>query len=593
MKKIHWQRMGKQEAFSWPVAAFLAWGYASAFFFLNYLRDPNLSPAWLAVWVVAQGSVLLGFFIIKLLVLNRFSYKKPLPWLNLAVVFTLGVWQAAVAIWIQDSWGLPALKESLFVIVASGAFKMVLFGLATSLHQSFRQNQATLASLLQTQNQLLGLRESAEVIVLEEELRLVQQTQAELIPQLQLLDASLESTGLDRGQREKLIQDIRNTIDTQVRPLSDELKSSAHGRALPLKASGVQETKLSVPGKLNLHDAFRPGEIFAITALVFVASPVVVIGPTWGLFGLLAALHYGLWLWLLRQLIPVRLNLKTSVGVLVLTLVSFLPAVPVSATLFAFAPKVGDSQLVTVALAYSVAIASVGLAFLHGLYQALEASQIELKQQIEELERETSRFEQQLWSARRNWGYVIHGTVQSSLTAALMHLQTHKGTDKALVETVRQDIRRAAQALRERPVAYGDLQTSIDELGETWAGVCDIDWRIADDARKALLADADLCFCTKEIVKEAVSNAVRHGGATQMTVSLEIESGHTLVLEAVNNGCGLSAAAEAGLGSQIIRELSYFWSLSTDEASGLTTLVAKMALPRAGGGVGNRRSGWS
>ena len=580
MKKIYWQRMGAQDAFRWPVGLFLAWGYASAFFFLNYLRDPNLAPDWLAVWVFAQLAVLAGYLVIKVLVLNRLSYDKPHPWINGAVVFTLGMWQATVAIWIQISWGLPTPSESLVIIFASGAFKMVLFGLATSLYQSFKQNQATLASLLQTQNQLLGLRESAEVIVLEEELRLVQQTQAELLPQLQLLDASLESTGFARIQRDKMINDIRTTIETRVRPLSDELKSSAQVRALPLRSSRVQARKFLVPGKLNLHDAFRPGELFAMTSLVFVASPFVIIGSAWGLFGLLAALHYGLWLLLFRHLIPVRLTLKTPIAVLLLTLLALLPVVPVSATLLAFAPNVGESQLVTAAIAYSVAVAAAGLAFLHGLYQALEAAQLELKQQIAELGRETSRFEQQLWSARRNWGYVIHGTVQSALTAALMHLQTQQGSDEELIKVVRQDIRRALQALGEKPVARADLKSAMADLSDTWAGVCDIDWQIADEARQELLADPDLCFCTKEIVKEAIANAVRHGGATSVSVSLAIESDHTLVLEAVNNGRVLDKAAEAGLGSQIIRDLSYFWSLTSDEASGLTSLIAKMALPR-------------
>ena len=586
--------MGERRAFAWPVGLAMAAGYAASFFFLQYLGDPELSPDWFLVWFFAQLGVWVTFFVIKFLVLDRLPYDRPRPWLHVFLVFTLGMVQAVFSNWIQFSWGLPMLGQLPFVVLASGAYKLVLFGLATSLHQSYKINKATLVGLVKTQNALLGLRESAEIIVLEEELRLVQQTQDELMPQLELLDASLESTGFIREQRAKLIQDIRNTIETKVRPLSDELKSSAQVRALPLTSSRLQPLKLKVPTRLGLRDAFRPGEIFSLVALTFVGAPYVFLGPIWGLFGLIAAVHFGLWSVVIRNLIPAKATLKTPIGVFVLTLLALAPLIPVSLTLFAFAPDVAAAQLVTFASIVVVGISAAGLAFLHGLYQELDASQLELATRIEELERETSRFEQQLWSARRNWGYILHGTVQSSLTAALMHLQKQEGTDDELIKVVRQDIRRAAQALRERPAAQADLQTSIDELSETWAGVCDIEWRIADDARKALLADADLCFCTKEIVKEAVSNAVRHGGATQMTVSLEIESGHTLVLEAVNNGCGLSAAAEAGLGSQIIRDLTYFWSLSTDEASGLTTLVAKMALPRAGGGgLGNRRSGWS
>ena len=580
MKKIYWQRMGERRAFTWPVGLAMATGYAASFFFLQYLGDPELSPDWFLVWFFAQVGVLVTFFAIKFLVLDRLSYDQPRPWLHVFLVFSLGMLQALFSNWMQVSWGLPTLGQLFFVVLASGAYKLVLFGLATSLYQSYKINKASLASLLKTQNALLGLRESAEVIVLEEELRLVQQTQDELMPQLELLDASLESTGFIREQRAKLIQDIRNTIDTKVRPLSDELKSSAQVRAVPLTSSRLQPIRLRVPSRLSLRDAFRPGEIFSLVALTFVGAPYLFLGSIWGLFGLIAALQFGLWLWLFRSLIPAKATLKTATGVLVLTLLALVPMIPVSLTLFAFARDVAGAQLVTNASIVAVGISAAGLAFLHGLYQELDASQLELALRIEELERETSRFEQQLWSARRNWGYVIHGTVQSSLTAAMLHLQTHKGTDEDLIKIVRQDIRRALQALGEKPVARADLKSAMADLSDTWAGVCDIDWQIADEARQELLADPDLCFCTKEIVKEAIANAVRHGGATSVSVSLAIESDHTLVLEAVNNGRVLDKAAEAGLGSQIIRDLSYFWSISSDEASGLTSLIAKMALPR-------------
>ena len=582
--------MGARDAFRWPVGVVLAAGYASAFFFLNYLRDPNLSPDWLAVWTLAQAGVLISFLVIKMAVLDRLDYTKPHPWLHVFIVFALGTLQALFAYSLQVTWNLPTSGEFGFVLLASGAYKLVLFGLSGSLYQSFKINEATLASLLRTQNQLLGLRENAEVIVVEEELRLVNQTQAELMPQLELLDASLESTGFARDHRAKLIQDIRDTIENRVRPLSDELKSSAQVRALPQESSEIQPVLIRVPSRLGLRDAFRPGEIFSMTSLVFVASTVVVMGPIWGLFGLIAAVHYGLWLLLLRQLIPVGLTLKTPIGVTILTLLALVPVVPVSAVLFIYAPNANDAQLVNWTIIFMVVASTIGLSFLHGIYQELEASQLELTQRIEDLRRETSRFEQQLWSARRNWGYIIHGTVQSALTAALLHLQKHEGTDEELVQVVRQDIRRAVQALHERPTSKANLQGAVNEITETWAGVCDINWHITDEAGGALQTDLDLCFCTKEIVKEAISNAVRHGGATSVSVSLAIENEHTLVLEVVNNGRLLDAAAEAGLGSQIIRDLSYFWSIHSDEASGLTTLIAKMALPS--GGVNNGKFGW-
>jgi signal transduction histidine kinase len=298
-----------------------------------------------------------------------------------------------------------------------------------------------------------------------------------------------------------------------------------------------------------------------------------------------------MWLWLkvIRFTIPRSVTLPAWLASLSVAGLSMLPLLPVALVLVVYSASFTNALIAITVISGAVLLSAVGMALLHGIYRDLESTEAQLSASIDELRRETSRFEQRIWAARRNWGYIIHGTVQSSLTAALMHLQKQNGTDETPIDLVRREIGRAMQALQLRQKVNRNLMTAITELTETWQGVCDMQFKVSDAARQALLSDPDLCLCTQEILKEAVANAVRHGGASVMRVSLEVDGDHTLVLEAVNNGemvCendGTGAVAKAGgggLGSQIIRDLSYFWSLKSDASTGLTTLLARMALPR-------------
>ena len=93
--------MGSPDAFTWSVFAFAAVSFGALLFLLNYLRDPLFSPAWLAIWLFDQLAVLLAFFIIKFLVLDRVPVGPNRTWLNLVVVVVLGAVRAVFASWMQ------------------------------------------------------------------------------------------------------------------------------------------------------------------------------------------------------------------------------------------------------------------------------------------------------------------------------------------------------------------------------------------------------------------------------------------------------------------------------------------------------------
>lgn len=200
------------------------------------------------------------------------------------------------------------------------------------------------------------------------------------------------------------------------------------------------------------------------------------------------------------------------------------------------------------------------------------------------LAREAALFEQQMWIARRNWSFVVHGTVQAALTAAITRLSSAEPLEQYQIDLVRQDLARAADALSKTPETEVDLPVALGNLQTTWKGICEIKFEISERANRSLQRDANARMCVNEICKEAVSNAVRHGEAKAMTIAIDRSADELLIIDASNTGRPVAANIRQGVGSAMLDDLTVQWSLTNNRALGRTVLQAK--LPLAGISVG-------
>jgi glucose-6-phosphate-specific signal transduction histidine kinase len=85
-------------------------------------------------------------------------------------------------------------------------------------------------------------------------------------------------------------------------------------------------------------------------------------------------------------------------------------------------------------------------------------------------------------------------------------------------------------------------------------------------------------MCVNEICKEAVSNAVRHGEAKNITISIDRSADELLVIEAADNGRGIESDAIPGVGSRMLDDLSVDWSISNNRGTARTVLAAHLPL---------------
>ena len=168
---------------------------------------------------------------------------------------------------------------------------------------------------------------------------------------------------------------------------------------------------------------------------------------------------------------------------------------------------------------------------------------------------------------RERIGRELHDTVCQDLAGANMLLCSLEGRLRArsegdaeavariadFVRGAMSYLRRISRGLEAVDIAAADLPEAINELCEETSRLYAIDcrWEPAG-ALPALTRDqATHLYC---IAREGVSNAVRHGEATRITVALRIASSQA-VFSVVDNGSGpaTTSGGQKGAGLKIMR----------------------------------------
>lgn len=170
---------------------------------------------------------------------------------------------------------------------------------------------------------------------------------------------------------------------------------------------------------------------------------------------------------------------------------------------------------------------------------------------------------------------VLHGPVQSALVSAALALSQSDLTpgDRAKIRT---NIDEALAHIDSDHVRSPNLDLVLAEVSKVWEFSCEINSHVDPRLRAQLEIDPDLRVCLGEIIREGVSNAIRHGAATHITIDISHHDEKIVRISIVDNGSGLPAAVIPGIGSGILEELTLDWTRVSDSSA--TTLTADILL---------------
>lgn len=227
----------------------------------------------------------------------------------------------------------------------------------------------------------------------------------------------------------------------------------------------------------------------------------------------------------------------------------------------------GDTSSVSIAvLVFAAAFA--GLFVLTNAVQTVQEQVAEsLAKSTAELRWSIARVGQVLWFQQKKLARALHGPVQSRITAAAIRMDAvvrAGGDPEPLLVEVRVSIVESLGLLSATPDLVTSLQLSVDRLIGTWDGVAHIEVEIEEEARVLLVADPIAETCVADALNEAISNAVRHGGADRVDVLIDCQRSSTdvvVLLRVEDHGPESIDHTKKGLGSQIPDETSVAWSL--------------------------------
>ena len=152
-----------------------------------------------------------------------------------------------------------------------------------------------------------------------------------------------------------------------------------------------------------------------------------------------------------------------------------------------------------------------------------------------------------------------------------------------MITEVERDIASALERLdSEHRIEGEDFAETLNQIVSLWRGSCEISVFTTDECSHALYADRNAAACVVEVVQEAISNAIKHGRASNASVMISLVSPKLAEVRVRNDGKLIQAETPegAGLGTQILDEICHSWRIENSPSGVL--LVAQIALASRG-----------
>jgi signal transduction histidine kinase len=553
---VSWRRLGRIEVWNWQFLFFSLMFTAALSFAFDAVRLNNYSPAWIPVNLLSFA-LACAFVYLALTVFKRYADPKEThPIFNVLVAGTaIGIKNVAT-LNLANVFGIYDQGSLLYRFFGGASIGIALIFIFNNLVGSQLERQIYLDELMAKERALLGFRESVNELYVEEEKELTERTRDALLPRFIEIQDQVES-GADF---EKLTGKLQNFLAKEIRPLSKSIAEEA----AQLNQSGSAYSKAIIPEpkiEIELKKTILPIETWSLTAFAwFMTQPIVI--PTLGYFELgIASLIYLAFLYVIKAMLHSVKPVSMNVALLFSGIPPIIAALPAYWLLYQVPHTPKEANLLpTFYVTAGWAAISVTHAYL--LSQSKVAIVNRLQFVVERFSRENKIFEQKLWVARHVWYTLLHGSVQSAITAATIRASSSDSKSKKTKSLILADLNRAMDALKNTNPEKVLLEERLEDLKNTWEGIAVINFDLPKKISKAISSSRESVIVFNELLKEIISNAVRHGQATTLDISFTENEQGEIEIVAINNGTKPKASSSASIGTSIFNALCLSTKLS-------------------------------
>jgi hypothetical protein len=540
-----WTRLGNPNAIGIRLFSIALAFIAMLSFAFDVVRLGNFSWAWLpanALGILISSAIIVPAVWIKR---RRNVNHEQQPWFNIVVSSLFFGFKNLSMLYITPLFGIvdegiPAYRfvGGLFL----GAILLVLF---TNVAGNRLQRETNLARLQEIEGELLSFRDAALEQLEDENREAALKTFKVLSPQLEDLQVAVKQSRDIVSLANKVI----NFIRLELRPFDESLTLEAKNLAQPSSSKGSYRSEPEI--KVNLSKSIRIWNslvplplLFFLTAIFAVpkATPLDILGVCLVFAGSL----------LLMKVMSFRLpNLSVVQAFIATTVIAFFAGLPGFFWLYQIPNESGVPELLPsflVMQGWSVIAASQA----HILDLGQSKVEEELNQAIQDLARENKLYEQKAWLARHGWYLLVHGVVQPALTTASIRASSSEELTPQIKNQILSDLQRAMDALKEFRSVKQPVDVSIAEIKSVWSGICDIHFFLTPFANQALNSDVVASDIMNEILKEVVSNAVRHGNAANIYGEISMRDSRNISILISNDGLKPNKEKIESVGSKML-----------------------------------------
>jgi signal transduction histidine kinase len=518
---------------------------------LDFGREEGTFGNWLLIALLGYLSVAA----VLLLARNLLSGMTPPAIVYLLVFLLAGFVRGVVIFQVGTEFGVIPPDEWQYRLLGSPLFILVSLSLVTVLVSNSQRATKELANLetsrLVLEKRLSSMR--AEISRMNSEV--AGNVSGLISPVIQELMVKI------KGSKElaREIQELRTTVDEVVRPLSIAIAEKTDEMSSPqVTAAKVSiRENFRLDSKLQVANQIVPFWSSALITLISTPAAVVFYGQDAALALALLAVATVATLEL-AYFIFRRVQLR-SIAALLLQVAIF--ATAGGAAILALSLANLSAGLYPAARIITLAVI-IGLAMFIGQIRQTQryASQQKAREVNEQLELLNSQARRELWLNRRRIATVLHGPVQAALYASAMRLAQSSRPSKKLIQSVNQDLADALEVLKFDSLEETDLRDVIGQITEVWSGTCEIYSNISKAVYQVTKKNPLVGEAVTEVLREAVSNAIKHGSATEIEIDAKVTA-KLVVISIVNNGKSPVNSRGNGFGSKLYSELTHTWQL--------------------------------
>lgn len=549
-----WQMLGRPGALSLRSALlFIPAGTIGPLAFDRvWLGGPLVK--WLGVAVVAELALLASFAILQRVVHPR-GARRSRPYATTAAIIVAAAFRGLSLSVSAVAFGLTTDWEFAYRIGGAGIFTVATLLVIGVVVSSYDEHHAVVADLEAQRSRLVTMRANAATTLEETTRKVLDEVRDTIGPHLVEIDAALDA--IARGGEPSLgAQALRRFIDDEVRPLSHRLGTESMVAPITDTAEEApRRAKIPLPDRVLVGRSIKP----VTTGILCVAASIpagfrTLSTPTAIAFILLFSALCMVLLLIARSAVG-RLVMHPFAAWAIIAAV-YAATGPLSIYLLTASGVPTPPGLLVPALMFCVIVGSAQL--LYDLFTARqESTQEQLREIVAELQTEISRLHQGSWVARRQLAYVMHGRLQATLHAAAIRLSSTPVT-RELVEGVRRDVAEAVRQLETPLLDEPPLADVLQGIADLWRGSCTVDYAVSSETARLLAAHPASARCIREITQEAVGNAIHHGGAEHVRVT--VEAAHDMVaIDVSDDGRGWDPDSAPGLGTQMFDDLCTDW----------------------------------